>query len=145
MPSDEAMPVTVIEQLRAAADALNEGDPEPFASLMADGSEWRGIPQGHLWWKQTPACHGPDEALDVMRQQIRKRADNRLQVRPEFTQVGGDRIIGSSEWMGSDGSLQVRYQVLTLKDGKIVDMQGCASRREAERFARRSQRRRTQE
>jgi len=30
-----------------------------------------------------------------------------------------------------------RYQVLTLRDGKIVDMQGCTSRREAERFARR--------
>jgi hypothetical protein len=32
----------------------------------------------------------------------------------------------------------VRYQVLTFRDGKIVDMQGCSSRREAERFARRA-------
>ena len=130
--------MNVIDQLQAAADALNEGDPEPFASLMAEDSEWRGVSRGHLWWKQTPACHGPDEALDVMRHQIRKRAANRLQVRPEFTQVGDDRIIGSSEWMGTDGRRQVRYQVLTLRDGKIVDMQGCATRREAERFAHRS-------
>ena len=127
----------MIDQLRAATEALNEGDPEPFAALMAADSEWRGVSHGHLWWKQTSACHGPDQALEVMRHQIRKRAENRLQVRPEFEQVGEDKIIGSSEWMGRDGRRQVRYQVLTLRDGKIVEMQGCASRREAERFARR--------
>ncbi len=104
---------------------------------MEEGSEWRGVSQGHLWWKSTPACHGPDEALDVMKNQIRKRADNRLKVRPEFTQVGEDKIIGSTEWMSTEGRRQVRYQVLTFRDGKIVDMQGCASLREAERFARR--------
>jgi ketosteroid isomerase-like protein len=129
--------LNVIDELRAAADALNRGDPEPFAALIAPDSEWRGVAHGHLWWKQTPACHGPDEALEVMKHQIRKRSDSRLQVRPEFTQVGEDTIIGSSEWMGTDGRRQVRYQVLTLRDGKIVDMQGCTSLREAERFARR--------
>jgi hypothetical protein len=130
--------VNVIDQLRAAAVALNEGDPGPFAALMADDSEWRGVSSGRLWWRHTPACHGPGEALEAMQQQIRKRADHQLQVRPEFTRVGADKIIGSSEWTDTDGRRQVRYQVLTLRKGKIVDMQGCASRREAERFARRS-------
>ena len=37
--------------------------------------------------------------------------------------------------MGAEGIPHERYQVLTLRDGKIMDMQGCASRREAERFA----------
>lgn len=128
----------MIDQLQAAADALNEGNPEPFASLLADDSDWRGVSYGHLWWKKTPACHGPEEALEVMRHQIRKRSDNRLQVQPEFTQVGDDTIIGSTEWMGTDGRRHVRYQVLRLRDGKIVDMQGCRSRREAERVARRA-------
>jgi hypothetical protein len=32
---------------------------------------------------------------------------------------------------------QERYQVLTIRDGRIVDMQGCRTKREAERFARR--------
>ena len=129
--------MTMVEKLQAAADALNQGDPEPFAALLAPDSEWRGVSSGHLWWKQTPACHGPDEALEVMRRRIRQRGENRLRVRPEFTQIGDDKIIGSSEWPGADGRAQVRYQVLTLRDGKIVDMQGCSSRREAERFARR--------
>jgi len=97
-------PVAMIEQLRAATEALNEGDPAPFAALMADDSEWRGVSRGHLWWKQTPACHGPEEALHVLQLQIRKRGENRLEVQPEFTQVGDDRIIGSAEWMGPTGA-----------------------------------------
>lgn len=129
--------LNVIDQLRVATEALNEGDPEPFVALMAENSEWRGVSHGHLWWKQRPACQGPDQALEVMKHQISKRGENRLQVRPEFKQVAEDKIIGSSEWMGTDGRRQVRYQVLTIREGKIADMQGCGSRREAERFARR--------
>jgi hypothetical protein len=46
-------------------------------------------------------------------------------------------IIGSTKWLGEDSRRQERYQVLTFRDGKIVDLQGCATRRHAERFARR--------
>lgn len=127
----------MIDQLRAAADALNDGNPEPFVALMAEDSEWRGVSHGHLWWKKTPACHGPGEALQVMQHQIKTRAENRLRVRPQFVRVGENKVIGSSEWMGADGRRQVRYQVLTFRDGRIVDMQGCSSRRQAERVARR--------
>jgi hypothetical protein len=45
----------VIDQLRAAAEALNHGDTEPFVSLFAEGTEWRGVTNGHLWWKHTPS------------------------------------------------------------------------------------------
>jgi hypothetical protein len=41
----------VIDKLRAAAHAINMGDPHPFASLLADDSEWRGVWYGLLWWK----------------------------------------------------------------------------------------------
>jgi hypothetical protein len=44
----------VIDQLRAAAEALDRGDPEPFVSLLADDAEWRGVAHGLLWRKQTP-------------------------------------------------------------------------------------------
>jgi hypothetical protein len=69
--------------------------------------------------------------------QIRKRGDRRVEVQPEFTQLDANTIIGSTRWLDSEKGKQERYQVLTLRDGKIVDMQGCATRREAERFARR--------
>jgi hypothetical protein len=45
----------MIDQLRAAAQALNDGDPEPFASLFADDAEWRGVSRGHFWRKFTPS------------------------------------------------------------------------------------------
>jgi len=69
--------------------------------------------------------------------QTRTRGDHRVEVQPEFTRVGDDMIIGSTQWLGADGRRQERFQVLTLRDGKIVDMQDCASRRQADRFARR--------
>jgi len=34
---------TVIDQLRAAAEAMNRGAPEPFLSLFAEDAEWRPI------------------------------------------------------------------------------------------------------
>jgi hypothetical protein len=68
--------------------------------------------------------------------QIKKRGARRIEVQPEFVQVGDDKIIGSTQWMGADGIRHERYQVITLRDGKIIDMQDCASQREADRFAR---------
>jgi hypothetical protein len=58
-------------------------------------------------------------------------------VLPEFTQVGDDKVIGSTVWRDDQGNAIERFQVITFRDGKIVDVQGCSSRREAERFARR--------
>ena len=66
-----------------------------------------------------------------MRFQIKKRGGRRLEVQPEFMQVG-DKIIGSTHWLDADGRRQERFQVITLRGGKIADMQGCSSRREAE-------------
>lgn len=63
-----------------------------------------------------------------------KRQDRGTVVQPEFTEVSDDRIIGSVAWGDEPPE---RYVVLTIRDGKIADMQGCRSMREAERFARR--------
>jgi len=70
--------------------------------------------------------------------QIAKRGGTPMTVQPEFTQVGEEKIISSTSWLRSDGSRQERFQVLTVRGDKIADIQGCTSRRQAERFARRS-------
>jgi hypothetical protein len=67
---------------------------------------------------------------------IRARRGRGVEGQPEFTLVGDDRVIGSTRWLDPAGETHERFQVLTIRDGKIVDMQGCRSRREAERFAR---------
>ncbi len=68
--------------------------------------------------------------------QIRKRGGERIAVQPEFTQVSGNVVIGSTRWHDQAGRRHERYQVVSVRDGKIIDMQGCKNRRQAERFAR---------
>ena len=67
---------------------------------------------------------------------IRARRGRGVEVQPEFTLVGEDTVIGSTRWLDRDGETHERFQVITFRDGRITDMQGCKSRREAERFAR---------
>jgi hypothetical protein len=67
---------------------------------------------------------------------IRARRGRGIQVQPQFTLVGDDTVIGSTRWLDPEGETHERFQVITVRDGKIVDMQGCKSRREAERVAR---------
>jgi hypothetical protein len=69
--------------------------------------------------------------------QIHKRRDERVQVQPQFMQVAKDKIIGATRWIAGDGRHAERFQVITFRDGKITDMQGCTSLHAAERFARR--------
>jgi ketosteroid isomerase-like protein len=45
----------VIDELRAAVEALNRGDSEPFVALIDDDNEWRGVASGWLWWKHEPS------------------------------------------------------------------------------------------
>ena len=55
-----------------------------------------------------------------------------------LTQVGEDKVIGSAQLVDDEGqSRESNTVVITFRDGKIRDMQGCASQREAEQFARR--------
>jgi ketosteroid isomerase-like protein len=55
-----------------------------------------------------------------------------------FARVGDDKVIGTAQLRSEDGKLRQRNPVvITFRDGRIVDMQGCASRLEAEQFARR--------
>jgi hypothetical protein len=55
----------------------------------------------------------------------------------EYVQVAEDKIIGSTHWLDTAGRGRDSYHVITFGDGQITDMQGCRSRREAERYARR--------
>lgn len=54
-----------------------------------------------------------------------------------FARVGDDKVIGTAQLRDDDGKLRQRNPVvISFRDGKIVDIQGCASRLEAEQFAR---------
>ena len=71
-----------------------------------------------------------------MQFQRRKRGVRQVRIDPEFVQVG-DKIIGSAPWATSGDRYEERFMVFTVRDNKIIDMQGFTSRRDAERFANR--------
>jgi hypothetical protein len=51
----------------------------------------------------------------------------------------GDRVVLGGRWKMNDGSREEErrfFEVLTVRDGRIVDIQGCRSRRAAMRYAR---------
>lgn len=72
-----------------------------------------------------------------MRYGIEAREGNPFVGEPTLTQLGDDTVIGSWTAPAADGTEREMFQVLTFRDGKIVDMQDCSSRADAERFARR--------
>ena len=71
-----------------------------------------------------------------MQFQRRKRSARQTPITAEFTQVG-DKIIGSAPWAAPGDRYGERFMVFTVRDDKIIDMQGFTSHRDAERFARR--------
>ena len=73
-----------------------------------------------------------------MQSQIERRGLHGFEMRPKFASVDDDTIIGSSEWNDAQGRRHERYQVLTIRDGQIADMQVCGSWRQAKRFAKRT-------
>jgi len=73
-----------------------------------------------------------------LKSQIDNRGLQRFEMRPVFTQVGDDKLVGSAEWVDAAGMHESRFFALTIRDGKIADMQACASMRQAQRFARRA-------
>ncbi len=129
--------------LTEALTAMNRGDVEPAVALLDSDVEWRGRPSGHLWWKYTPSCHGPEEARQNFELQVvkgRARPGAKEFTLEQVEQVG-DRVVVGGSWTMEDGSRQTAgrfFQVLTVRDGRIVDMQGCTSRRAALRYAKRS-------
>jgi ketosteroid isomerase-like protein len=128
--------------LTEALEEMNRGNVAPAVALLDPDVGWRGRPNGHLWWKQAPSCHGPDEARANFELQVvkgRARPGTKEFALEEVDQVG-DRLVVGGRWTMQDGSQETAerfFQVLTVRDGRIVDMQGCTSRRAALRYAKR--------
>jgi hypothetical protein len=70
--------------------------------------------------------------------QIDDRGLHDFTMRPQLTAIGDDKVIGSSQWLDAEGRRHERFHVLTIRDGKIADMQVCGSWRQAKRFAKRA-------
>ena len=132
----------ILPGLNDALEAMNRGDVEPAVALLDPEVDWRGRPQGHLWWRHVPSCHGPDEARRNLERQVDKGQATAGVKRFALEQVAqvGECVVVAGRWETADGSDDVGrfYQVLRVRGGLIVDIQGCTSRRAAMAYARRA-------
>jgi len=135
----------VLPGLNEALEAINRGDVELAVALLDPDVDWRGRPRGHLWWRQTPSCHGPDEARRNLALQVDKgqaRPGTKRFALEQVAQVG-ECVVLAGRWTMADGSREDAgrfYQVLRMRAGLIVEIQGCTSRRAAMAYARRTAR-----
>jgi ketosteroid isomerase-like protein len=133
----------VLPGLNEALEAMNRGDVEPAVALLDPDVDWRGRAQGHLWWRHAPSCHGPDEARRNLELQVDKGAAGPGVKRFALEQVAqlGECVLVAGSWEMADGSNEAAgrfYQVLRVRRGLIVDIQGCSSLRAAMAYARRA-------
>jgi ketosteroid isomerase-like protein len=118
-----------IELLHRAWEALTGGDFAVLEESLAEGAMWHGVEDGQL-------CAGRKEILEVMTRNLPGRLRGRIEetiqtgprvlvaFRPEEPSNAGDRPL-------DDG---IAYMVVTISDGKIIELKGCADRTAAQAY-----------
>lgn len=112
-----------IELVRRAWDALIEGGgAEVLGDVLAPDAQWYGVEDGQL-------CDGRKAIIDVMRRNLAGRLRGRI----EETIQDGSRVLVAfrpEQPAQVDRPLDegIAYMVVTIHDGQIVEMRGCADR-----------------
>ena len=124
------MPATEedVVRLRAAYEAMRAGYVTPLAELMDEKIRWIG---SERLGDPPPECNGREEASAVL-----KRAIKRMPARViESVAIAGDRILAVAYWHKDQGPPGVdrAYNLLTIRDGRIVKMEDFFDLAAAER------------
>jgi ketosteroid isomerase-like protein len=127
---EEKMPATEedVVRLRAAYEAMRSGDVNPLAELMDENIRWIG---NESLGDPPPECNGRAEASDML-----LGAVDRMPARDiESVAIAGDRILSVARWHEGQGPPGVDhvYNLLTMRDGRIVKMEDFFDRPAAER------------
>jgi ketosteroid isomerase-like protein len=118
-----------IELVGRAWDALIAGGPEVLGEVLAPDAQWYGVEDGQL-------CDGRETIIEVMSRNLA----GRLRGTVEETVQDGPRVIvafrpeqpARLDRPVDDG---IAYMVVTIRDGHIVEMKGCADRSAAVSYA----------
>ena len=117
--------------IRETWDALSQGDFDVLAAALAPDARWRAVEDGP--WN----CENRAAILDVMATQ--RAAGHGTGTIEEVLDVGERTVVAfrpdhhdPASWPLEDG---IRYVVLTLRDGLITEMKGCATRAAALAYA----------
>jgi len=113
-----------IELLRRAFEALRGGNVAVLADSLSDDARWRTVYEG------STNCEGRGTIIEIMRRGIAGRLRGSIEqtiqtgprvlvaFRPERPSDAGDRPL--------DGG--IAYMVVTIDDGQITELKGCADR-----------------
>jgi ketosteroid isomerase-like protein len=118
-----------IELVRRAWDALIAGRPERLGEVLAPDAQWYGVEDGQL-------CDGRKAIIDVMSRNLAGRLRGRVE---EIIQDGSRVIVAfrpeQPAQLDRPVDEGIAYMVVTIHDGHIIEMKGCADRYAALRYA----------
>jgi ketosteroid isomerase-like protein len=124
------MPATEkdVVRLRAAYDAMRSGNVAPLAQLMDKNIRWIG---SEMTGDPLAECNSRKEASAVLRRSVERMPARGI----ETVAVAGDRILAVAQWEEGQGPPGVDrvYNLLTMRDGRIVKMEDFFDRAAAER------------
>ena len=117
--------------VRETWDALSSGDLAAAERVLAPDARWRAVEDGP--WN----CESRSQIVAVLERGLASGLAGRIE---EVVPAGPERAIVAfrpdrsepGQWPLEDG---VRNLVLTFRDGRIVEMKGCATRRAALEYA----------
>jgi ketosteroid isomerase-like protein len=120
-----------IELLHRAWEAMSGGDFTVLEAALAQDARWHGVEAGQL-------CAGRTEILDVMTRNLPGRLRGRIE---ETIQTGPRVLVAFRPEQPSDAGNRplddgIAYMVVTIGDGKITELKGCADRAAAVNYAR---------
>lgn len=124
-----------VELVRSAYEAYERGDVAAVLTLVDEDFEWTYLDPA-FEDPEPQVCRGREElAMGLGRME-------RLGLRPQLEEVAGagDKVMVVLHTPGLDATRTRKsddrnFEVLTLRDGRIVAMRACRSRSEASEFA----------
>jgi len=118
-----------IELVRRVWDALIAGGPEILGEVLAPDAQWYGVEDGQL-------CDGREAIIGVMGRNLAGRLRGRIE---EIIQDGSRVIVAFRPEQPArlDRPMDegVAYMVVTVREGHIVELKGCADRSAAVSYA----------
>jgi ketosteroid isomerase-like protein len=118
-----------IELVRRAWDALIQGGPEVLGEVLAPDAQWYGVEDGQV-------CEGRKAIIDVLSRNLAGRLRGTIE---ETTQDGSRVIVAFRPEQPAQLDRPVdkgtAYIVVTVRDGHIAELKGCADRSAAVGYA----------
>jgi len=124
-----------VELVRSAYEAFARGDASAVLELVDDAFEWTYLDPA-FEDPEPQVCRGRDELAAGLGRMARHGLRSRL----EEVAGAGDKVMVVVHTPGLDATRTRKaddrnFEVVTVRDGRIVTMRACRDRSEAARFA----------